>query len=52
MEWITSNWYILILGLVTAMFFFGRRTKVVHAEKSLDDKKESHTKKSDRSCCH
>ena len=51
MQWIKDYWYIIILGLVAAMFFFGHRTKDIHEEKSQDNKNESHTDKSGHSCC-
>lgn len=27
MEWITSYWYFIVLGLVAALYLFGYRTK-------------------------
>ena len=56
MVWIANYWYVILLGLVAAMFLFGFRTKdkaegniADHLSESHEDKKEH---KSDHSCCH
>jgi hypothetical protein len=52
MEWIKDYWYIIVLGLVASMFFFGHRTKGIEEEKTQYDKNESHANKNGHSCCH
>lgn len=52
MEWIKDYWYIIVLGLVAAMFFFGFRAKDIRDDELHEDKDDSHTHKSGHSCCH
>lgn len=57
MEWITNYWYIIVLGLVAAMFLFGFRTKQNTDTDINDDHQHgSHTgekaHKSGHGCCH
>jgi len=57
MEWITNYWYLIVLGLVAAMFLFGYRTKQ-NTDTDIDDDHQhgSHTgekaHKSGHGCCH
>lgn len=54
MEWIKDYWYVVVLGLVAAMFLFGHKTK--KSQGSAQDHHETHTegdkKKGGHSCCH
>jgi hypothetical protein len=56
MAWLTNYWFVIVLGLVAAMFLFGFRTKdnkegniADHSTAPDDDKKEH---KGGHSCCH
>lgn len=54
MAWITEYWYILLLGLIAAMFLFGHRTKGIRTEDMLHHK-TTHTgakgHKNGHGCC-
>lgn len=57
MEWIKDYWYIVVLGLVAAMFLFGHRTgRNTDTEVQDDDQHGPHAgekaHKSGHGCCH
>jgi hypothetical protein len=56
MEWIKDNWYLIILGLVAAMFLFGHKTNKGqkgdvngHQDETQDSGKKH---KGGHSCCN
>jgi hypothetical protein len=56
MEWIKDYWYVIVIGLVAAMFLFGKRTGKGHsgAERGHDHEGQADAKsgKSGHGCCH
>lgn len=54
MEWIKDYWYVILLGLIAALFLFGHKTK--SDQGSMQDHHEPHTegakKKGGHGCCH
>jgi hypothetical protein len=55
MGWIIHYWYLILIGLVAAVFFFGYKTNNVPGEASgahSEDQTDEKTKKSGHSCCH
>jgi hypothetical protein len=56
MEWINDYWYVLVLGLVGAMFLFGHRTKkgtdtIVQDEQQQGSNTRERPHKSGHGCC-
>lgn len=56
MEWIKDYWYVLVLGLVGAMFLFGHKTKKdtdmnVHDEPHHGSNTREKAHKSGHGCC-
>jgi hypothetical protein len=55
MQWIANYWYVIVLGLVAAMFLFGHKTKKEKEGKGDtqdEEKTGGKTQTSDHSCCH
>lgn len=57
MEWIKDYWYIIVFGLVAAMFLFGFRTKDkidtnIHDDHEHGAHSGEKTHNSGRGCCH
>ncbi len=54
MEWFVENWYVVVLGLVAALFIFGYRPKKNSAQTETTHEAHADDKahKSGHSCCH
>ncbi len=57
MEWIKDYWYLILLGLVAAMFLFGHRTKKntdvnIHEDHQHGPHTGEKAHKSGHGCCH
>ncbi len=55
MEWVKDYWYIILLGLIGAMFLFGYRSKGRQEGKEQGLQHETHTReknhKDSHGCC-
>lgn len=54
MEWITNNWYVIVLALVAVMFLFGHRSRKGADQTAVTNETDTdHQKhKSGSGCCH
>ncbi|UCD35458.1 MAG: hypothetical protein JSU90_01100 [Nitrospiraceae bacterium] len=55
MEWIKDYWYVILLGLVATMFFFGHKTRGGQDESHAarhDEQTDGKSAKGGHSCCH
>jgi hypothetical protein len=55
MQWIMSNWYVILLVAIAAMCLFGHRSKGHHTPDACteqDDKTRDKKKHCGHDCCH
>ncbi len=52
MEWIKDYWYVILLGLIAAMFLFGRKTNVNAHDHQNDSNAGGKEHKDGSGCCH